>query len=356
MNVGKHVLADTIDPVSRVTTPTTDGADVYFQASHHGAVALYRSDGEQVLGGNRVIGEFVVANGVIAFTNTAPDDPASIRVARTDGSDERVVYEPNQWLTQRREWHELWVDVDGVRSQAWAMAPAAPSSDPPPAVLNIHGGPHGAYGWAYNLLVQLQSAPEWALIIGNPPGSLTYGEEFAQLTHKAWGEADFPHVMAYCDQAVARGLADEDNLAVAGGSYGGYLTCWAVGHTDRFKAACAQRPPTKLDSIFGSSEFGWALMHSCFGAHPWEDPELYRRLSPVTYAESIHTPLRLIGCTEDYRVPMEQVEQLYITLKVLGRPVDLVVFRESHHLVYGGKPWSRVGHAQAVREWLERYL
>jgi dipeptidyl aminopeptidase/acylaminoacyl peptidase len=244
-----------------------------------------------------------------------------------------------------------------VRSQAWLLSPVHQrASGAPPCVLNIHGGPHGAYGWAYNFLVQVQSAPEWALIIGNPPGSLTYGEAFAQLTHKAWGEADFPHVMAYCDEAVKQGLADEDKLAIAGGSYGGFLTTWAIGHTDRFKAACAQRPPTKLDSIFGSSEFGWALMHSCFGVHPWEDPELYRRLSPVTYAERINTPLRLIGCTEDYRVPMEQVEQLYITLKVLGRPVDLVVFRESHHLVYGGKPWSRAGHAQAVREWLERYL
>lgn len=357
-NIGKHVLADTIDPVMSGSTPTADGSDVYFQASHQGEVALYRLGSlEPLLGGKRVIGDFAVAGGVIAFMNTAPDDAASIRVAKADGSAERVVHEPNPWLNDvaPREWRELWVEVDGVSSQAWVMLPPG-EPESPPAVVNIHGGPHGAYGWAFNMLIQVQTPKDAAIVFGNPPGSLTYGEEFTQLTHKAWGEADFPHVMAYCDESVAQGLADPDRLAIAGGSYGGYLTCWAVGHSDRFKAACAQRPPTKLDSIFGSSEFGWALMHTCLGAHPWEDPELYRRLSPLTYAESINTPLRLIGCTEDYRVPMEQVEQLYITLKVLGRPADLVVFRESHHLVYSGKPSNRAAHAEAVHEWLAKYL
>lgn len=362
VNVGKHVLADTVDPVSRNPTPTAVGEDVYVQASGAGAVHVYRYRDdvfERVLAGNRVVGEFAVGGEMLVFTSTAPDDPATIRVCRTDGSGERVLHEPNPWMRERsaRECREFLVTVNGIRSQGWVMLPAEDDvQGPPAAVLNLHGGPHGAYGWAFNMLLRIQSSPEWAVIFGNPPGSLTYGEEFTRLSHKAWGEAEFPVLMAFCDEAVARGWADPDRLGVAGGSYGGFLACWMVGHTDRFKAAVAQRPPTNLTSIHGSSEFGWALAHGCFDAHPWEDPDLFRRLSPLTYAEGITTPLRLIGCTEDYRVPMEQVEQMYITLKTLGRPVDLVVFRESHMLVYHGKPWSRVAHADAIVDWFRRHL
>jgi dipeptidyl aminopeptidase/acylaminoacyl peptidase len=358
-NIGKHVLADTIDPLTRWATPTAHGNDIWFHASHQGEVAVYRlGSPEPVLGGKRVVGEFAVAGEVIAFASTAPDDPASIRVAKTDGTGERVVHEPNPWLrdAKLREWRELWVEAEGVRSQAWVMLPTDPPQEPPPAVLNIHGGPHGAYGWAFNMLIQVQTPSDAAIIFGNPPGSLTYGEDFTQLIHKAWGDADFPAAMAFCDEAVKRGFADPERLGVAGGSYGGFLTTWIVGHTDRFKAAVAQRPPTNLTSIFGSSEFGWALMHSCMGAHPWEDRALFERCSPITYAPNVTTPLRLIACTEDYRVPMEQVEQFYVTLKVLGRPVDMVVFRDSHHLVYSGPPWNRVRHAEAVHDWLAKYL
>ena len=365
-DIGKHVLADTVDPVARSTTPSAWGKDVFFQVSARGATSVYRHSGgdatssELLLGGNRVVGEFVVTAGVVAFTSTAPDDPGSIRVLRLDTGVEQVVHDPNPWLAERAlsQWQEMWVETGGIRSQAWVMLPPDGLDDvsPPPAVLSMHGGPHGAYGWAFNLLLQLLASPGWSVVFGNPPGSLTYGESFAQLTHRAFGEAEHPALMAYCDEAVRRGWADEDRLGVTGGSYGGFLTCWEIGHTGRFKAAVAARPPVNFTSIYGSSEFGWQLLKSCFGADPWEDPALYARMSPLTYAPSISTPLRLVGCTEDYRAPMEQPEQLYVTLKILGREVDLVVFRASHHLIYDGSPWDRVAHADAITEWLSRYL
>jgi dipeptidyl aminopeptidase/acylaminoacyl peptidase len=361
-NVGKHVLADTVDPIGGSSAPTVCGTDVYVQVSINGATHVYvLRDGalSPVLAGNRVIGEFDVAGDLIAFTSTSPTEPGSIRVARRDGTDERVLHEPNPWIAERAvsEFREIWVDVDGVRSQAWVILPPQGIGDePPPCVLSIHGGPHGAYGWAFNLLLQMLAAPGYSVIYGNPPGSLSYGEKFAQLTHRAWGEADFPHAMAYCDEAVAQGWADASRLGVTGGSYGGFLTCWAISHTDRFKAALAARPPTNLTSIFGSSEFGWALMHGCFDVHPWEDRELFARLSPMSYVEKIKTPLRLIACTADLRVPMEQVEQMYISLKVLGREVDMVVFRDSHHLIYTGPPSNRVAHMDAITDWFSRYL
>jgi dipeptidyl aminopeptidase/acylaminoacyl peptidase len=361
-NVGKHVLADTVDPIAGGSTPTASGNDVFVQVSIEGATHVYvLRDGRlsPVIAGDRVIGEFAVAGDVIAFTSTSQTEPASIRVCRRDGSGERVVHDPNPWLAERptSEFEEIWVDVDGVRSQAWViLPPAGVGASPPPCVLSIHGGPHGAYGKAFNLLLQMLAAPGYSVIYGNPPGSLTYGEKFAQLTHRAWGEADFPHVMAYCDEAIERGWADPDKLGVTGGSYGGFLTCWSITHTHRFKSALAARPPTNLTSIFGSSEFGWALMHGCFDAHPWEDRELFARLSPMSYVENIETPLRLIACTDDFRVPMEQVEQMYISLKILDRPVDMVVFRDSHHLIYTGPPMNRVAHMDVMVEWFGRYL
>jgi dipeptidyl aminopeptidase/acylaminoacyl peptidase len=220
----------------------------------------------------------------------------------------------------------------------------------------MHGGPHAAYGWGFNILLQMLAAPGYAVIVANPPGSLTYGETYAQLNHRAWGEAEMPVLHAYLDEAIAQGLADPERLGATGASYGGFLTSWVIGHTNRFKAAVAARGPSNLTSIFGSSEFGWALMHHCFGAHPWEDRELYERLSPISYIENATTPTRFIACTDDYRVPTEQVEQMYISMKVLGRETDFVVFRDSHHLIYSGAPYNRVGHMEAIVEWFGRYL
>jgi dipeptidyl aminopeptidase/acylaminoacyl peptidase len=360
-NVGKHVLADTVDPIAGQTTPTCAGDDVYVQVSEAGKTHVYRyADGswQPVITGDRVIGEFVVAADTIAFTSTSPTEPESIRVCRADGSDERVVHDPNPWMTERSvgTWRDLSVSLDGVQSQAWVMVPPGTHDRPPPGIVSIHGGPHGAYGLAFNLLLQMLSASGYAVILGNPPGSLTYGEEFAQLNHASWGEADFPHVMAYCDEAAAHGLVDPDRLGVTGGSYGGFLTHWAITHTDRFKAAVAARGVSNLTSIYGSSEFGWALMARCIPGEPWEEPELYRRLSPITYVADASTPTRFISCTEDFRVPTEQVEQMYIAMKRLGRDVDMVVFRDSHHLIYSGPPWNKVAHMEAILDWFTEKL
>ena len=335
---------------------------MWVQLSDKGTVSVARvrnGSAEPVLTGNRVIGEFDVAGDTLVFTSTDPGEAQTIRVASVDGSDERVLHDPNPWLGELTlsECREIWVNVDGVDSQAWAFLPPGGVGDtPPPALISCHGGPHGAYGWAFNVLLQLNAAKGWTVIMGNPPGSLSYGEKFTQLTHRAWGEADFPHVMAYVDQAIADGIADPARLGIFGGSYGGYLTLWSICQTDRFKAAVSQRGVANLETVFSSSEFGWELMRGCFDCHPFDDPELFRRLSPVNHVQQITTPLRLVGCTGDQRVAMEQVEQMYIALKVMGRPVDMVVFREGHSLVYHGKPWSRVEHARITAEWFERHL
>ena len=212
VNVGKHILADTVDPIAGGSTPMARGEDVWVQLSDKGAVSVARvRDGsvEPVLTGNRVIGEFDVAGEVLVFTHTDPGEAQTIRVASIGDTDERVLHDPNPWLSELTlsECREIWVNVDGVDSQAWAFLPPGGVGDtPPPALMSCHGGPHGAYGWAFNVLLQLNAAKGWTVIMGNPPGSLSYGEKFTQLTHSAWGEADFPHVMAYIDHAIDAGV------------------------------------------------------------------------------------------------------------------------------------------------------
>jgi dipeptidyl aminopeptidase/acylaminoacyl peptidase len=226
-----------------------------------------------------------------------------------------------------------------------------------PTVLYIHGGPHAAYGWSFPFVFQVLAGAGYAVVYCNPPGSQTYSEEFSGRVCRAWGEADFPCFMALVDRAIEAGIADPDRLGVAGASYGGFSTLWAITHTERFKAAVSMRPVSAAQGFYGSSDIGWSFGASEMGAEPWEDPAAYERLSPTTYLDRVTTPLRLIAGTGDLRTPAEQAEQVFIRLRKMGREVDLVVFNgESHGMVVQGKPWNRVRHMRAVREWFDRYL
>jgi dipeptidyl aminopeptidase/acylaminoacyl peptidase len=196
-----------------------------------------------------------------------------------------------------------------------------------------------------------------AVVFCNSPGSQTYEQEFAASLTGRWGELDFPVWMKLVDKAIADGFADPERLGVSGASYGGFSTLWVIGHTDRFRAAISMRPVADLQAFYGSSDIGWNFGEHSFGAEPWEDPELFRRLSPITYVDRMTTPLRIIASTGDLRTPLEQAEQVYIRLLKMGREVDLVIFAgEPHAIVVAGKPWNRVRHMRAVTEWWAKHL
>jgi dipeptidyl aminopeptidase/acylaminoacyl peptidase len=299
--------------------------------------------------------------GVLAFTSCSPDDPLSLRVADLDGGRERVLFEPNPWLRQERSLgslRRLDVQHGGTDVEGWALLPPGhEDGQRVPTLLYIHGGPHAAYGWSFHLVFQILAGAGYAVVVCNPPGSQSYSEQFARCLRGAWGELDFPYFMTLVDTAVEAGFADPDRLGVGGASYGGYSTLWTITHTDRFKAAVSMRPVSNLLGFYGSGDIGWNFGAASLGAEPWEDPELYQRLSPVTYVERVATPLRLIGGTADLRTPLEQAENIFVRLRKLGRPVDLVIFSgESHAMVVQGKPWNRVRHMEAVLEWFDRHL
>ncbi|HYW26114.1 MAG TPA: S9 family peptidase [Terriglobales bacterium] len=357
------VLGDTIGG-REAMGPTCHDAWWYFEVGDRGAVHLYRArpgqPPELVIGGRRLNVFSSIAAGTVAFLSTAADDPVTLRAADIDGGRERVLFEPNPWMRDVALGTLRPLDLEHGEEiiDAWALLPPeAVEGKPQPTILFIHGGPHAAYSWSFPFVFQVLAGAGYAVVFCNPPGSQTYSEEFAGRVCRAWGEADFPFFMALVDRAVEAGIADPDRLGVAGASYGGFSTLWTITHTDRFRAAVSMRPVSALGAFYGSSDIGWSFGAHEMGAEPWEDPSVYERLSPVTYLDRVTTPLRLIAGTGDLRTPAEQAEQVFIRLRKMGREVDLVVFHgESHAVVVQGKPWNRVRHLRAVREWFDRHL
>ncbi|HET8587890.1 MAG TPA: S9 family peptidase, partial [Candidatus Limnocylindria bacterium] len=226
-----------------------------------------------------------------------------------------------------------------------------------PLIVQIHGGPHAMYGHAMFHEMQLLAARGYAVALGNPRGSVGYGEEFAATTCGRWGESDMPDVMAMLDAALALGWVDEDRLGVTGGSYGGYLTNWIVGHTDRFRAAVTQRCVANFHSFFGTSDIGYDFGEHEFGGVPWADSAKLLTYSPISYADKITTPLLIIHAEQDLRCPIEQAEQMFTALRYLDREVEFVrIPEENHDLSRNGTPSRRLARLHHLTGWFEQHM
>lgn len=247
---------------------------------------------------------------------------------------------------------EIGVTSDaGARLQGWVMRPAGAEGDLP-AVLEIHGGPRSMYGWSFFMEFQVLCASGFAVVYGNPRGSLGYGREFSAAVATDWGGGDYRDLTAILDEAIACGGLDADRLGVAGGSYGGYMTLWMISHTDRFKAAVSMRCLSNFASFFGTSDLGWWLVDEDVEARPWEDLPKLMEHSPITYVDRIHTPLLLMHSDQDLRCPISEAEQVFSALKYLGREVRLMRFEgQSHELSRSGHPRSRVIRLNAIAGW-----
>jgi dipeptidyl aminopeptidase/acylaminoacyl peptidase len=228
-----------------------------------------------------------------------------------------------------------------------------------PALLNVHGGPASQYGHGFFDEFQVYAGAGYAVVYVNPRGSQGYGEAFARAVVGDWGGGDYTDIMAGLDEALRRyDFIDPDRLGVMGGSYGGFMTSWIVGHTDRFKAACSERAVNTLWSMFGTSDIGhyFPELHSG-GPPPWEDLRWYLERSPLSYAKDIRTPLLIVHSEDDLRCPMEQAEQLFVALKRLGRPVRFVRFPdEDHDLSRTGRPRHRLARFRILLDWFGAHL
>lgn len=240
----------------------------------------------------------------------------------------------------------------------WLMRPTAP---PPPGgyplILYIHGGPHTQYGWAFMHEFQCLAGRGFAVLYTNPRGSRGYGNAHAGAIRGDWGGPDYRDVMAAVEGAAALPEIDADRLGVTGGSYGGYMTNWIIGHTDRFRAAVTQRSVVNLHSMGGTCDFSFADSEY-FGGNSWSAPERFHAQSPLSHLEGVQTPLLIIHSEGDLRCPIEQAEQLFAALKNLGKEVEFIRFpREANHgLSRSGPPDLRLARLGFIAGWMERHL
>jgi dipeptidyl aminopeptidase/acylaminoacyl peptidase len=200
-------------------------------------------------------------------------------------------------------------------------------------------------------------------VYSNPRGSSGYSEDEGRAIRgpieggPGWGTADYEDIMAVVDAALDRyDFCDPDRLGVMGGSYGGFMTSWIVGHNDRFKAACSERAVNNWFSMQGSSDLGY-VFKGYFGAFAHEEPEAWLKHSPITYASKITTPLLILHSETDLRCPIEQAEQLFAVLRLLRRDVEFVRFpAEGHELSRSGSPLHRVRRFEIILDWFDRKL
>ena len=223
-------------------------------------------------------------------------------------------------------------------------------------MLEVHGGPHAAYGNAFFHEFQVLAGRGYAVLYLNPRGSHGYGDRFVQACIGDWGGDDYLDLMAGVDHALELGWADPKRVYVTGGSYGGFMTNWIVGHTDRFRAAVTQRSISNNISAFGTSDIGWHFWEAEHRATPWENAGKLVERSPLTYVKNVRTPLLILHAERDFRCPIEQAEQLFVALKMLGKEAVFVRYQDDNHdLTRGGKPRNRIDHCRRIVDWFDAH-
>ena len=254
---------------------------------------------------------------------------------------------------------EVWyTSFDGKRIQAWLQKPPAFDAQKKyPLILDIHGGPHTAYGYVFDHEFQWMAAKGYVVLYPNPRGSTSYGQEFGNIIQYRYPGDDYKDLMAGVDEVIKRGYIDTNKLGVTGGSGGGLLTNWTIGQTTRFAAAVSQRDIANWADWWYSADFT-LFQPNWFKAPPFEDPEDYKARSPITYIKNVKTPLMLILGESDYRTPPGAGgEEMFRALKFRKIPTVMVRFpNESHELSRSGQPWHRVERLEHIVGWFDHWL
>ena len=347
-----------------------DGSAIVVAAEDQGSLGVYRvpvagGPVTRIVAGERVVTGFSMSRDgrTIAFAASEPDSPAEIFVCGADGGGEKRITDLNRdWMREvtlsRPERFRF--ERAGMTVDAWIMKPFGwkPGARYP-LLLNVHGGPHAQYGYPFLDEFQVQVGAGYAVLYTNPRGSQGYGEAFTQAVVGDWGGGDVADVLAGLDEALGRyDWIDPARLGLLGGSYGGFVTSWIVGHSTRFKAACSERAVNSHVTMFGSSDIGHLFnVGELGGVLPWENMAKYLERSPLTYARDITTPLLIIHSEDDLRCPIGEAEQLFIALKTLRREVVFVRFPdENHELSRSGKPRHRLERFRIILDWFAKYV
>ncbi|HEV7520186.1 MAG TPA: S9 family peptidase [Candidatus Angelobacter sp.] len=350
---------------------SADGNAVVVSTAREGRANLIQvetSSGKisEITNGNQAVERFRAnkdASGLLALisTPTSIGDLFWIDRAHTSAQPRQLTHINDKLFSQLNLTapEEIWyTSFDGKKIHGWIQKP--PDFDPSkkyPLILNIHGGPHSAYGFVFDHEFQWMAAKGYVVLYPNPRGSTSYGQQFGNIIQYHYPGDDFRDLMLGVDEVLKRGYIDPKKLGVTGGSGGGLLTNWVVGHTDRFAAAVAQRDIASWAAWWYTADFT-LFQPSWFKAPPFQDPQDYVNRSPITYIEKVHTPLMLVLGEADFRTPPGAGgEEMFRALKFLKRPAIMVRFPgESHELSRSGQPWHRVERLEHIVGWFDKYL
>ncbi len=348
---------------------SADGTSLHFVATVGGNAHLYvvSADGtaapKALTSGRKVITDFSVGGETIVVGAMNSTEPTDLYVISGDGDQMTRLTDLNRDFIASKSLVEAelidFASFDGQATQAWLQPPAGfdPSaSETYPLVVSIHGGPHGAYGEAYHHSFQTFASHGYFVLYVNPRGSQGYGEEFAYQCIGDWGGGDYKDIMAALDHVIERGRVDTNRLYSWGASYGGFMTTWMAGQTDRFAAICSVIPVTDLISFHGTSDIGHYFAPFEMGGQPWEVRDRYVTMSPITHAANVTSPILLVHHENDLRCPISQSEQYFVTLKAMGKEVEFLRIAEaSHGIVPPARAHAEVIGLEAALDWFARW-
>ncbi len=362
--VGNYAIADQRAGLSNITVRWPDGGEwIYFLLTVQGATHLYRvsSSGvvEPLVEEKAVVFEYsATATGDLLYGKAGPSNPGDL-YHRSGGVTTRLTalnsWLNDRWLAQPQEyWYE---GLEGAKVHAWVMDP--PQIEPEkkyPLVLQVHCS---MFSWDFSHEFQIMAGCGYVVAYFNQRGTTAgYGQAWTRASEGDQGGKDYQEIMVGLDDLLIRKpYIDTSRMGVTGGSCGGFMTNWIVGHNDRFRAAVTQRSITNQISFFGCSDIGPECTRGETSGDPWSNIESIWRQSPLAYAANIRTPLLIIHSDEDHRCALEQAEQLFAALRWMNREVELVIFEgENHGLSRGGRPGNRIERLRRIVGWFQRYL
>jgi dipeptidyl aminopeptidase/acylaminoacyl peptidase len=369
--IGEGIASDQHPPRGGGEQPlgwSADGKAVVVMAAREGASLLLRVDvatGEQKeltpRGHDLIAGTATPDGRMWAVTLGSPDRPGDLYLVDATSGTRRKLVAPNDALLDGvtlGSVEEIWYpSFDGTRIQGWIVKP--PGFDPTqkyPAVLEIHGGPHTAYGVGFFHEFHALANAGYVVLYTNPRGSTSYGWEFANIIQYRYPGDDARDLLAGVDELVSRGYVDDKRIGVTGGSGGGLLTNWIVTQTNRFAVAITQRCVSEWATMMYSADFAMFEPY-WFRGQPFEVPEEYANMSPAKYVDKIETPLMVIHSEEDWRTPIGQGEIMFRALKYRKKPTVMVRFPgENHELSRSGMPSRRVQNQEHIRRWFDHWL
>lgn len=351
---------------------SADSKEVFFGATSDASYQIYRVPADGSAEPRALAGEkahiysfsYAAREGIFAFAKSTPLIPGDVFIQAINESNEasRQVTSLNQdWL---KGYHLSEPEVVTARSlddkvdvEGWLIKPPGfDAGSKYPLVLEIHGGPHTAYGYSFYFEFQMLAGQGQVVLYPNPRGSVGYDKYYQTAIHNDWGNHDYNDIMAVVDKVIEQGYIDTARLGVTGGSYGGYMTNWIIGHTDRFKAALTQRCVTNMVTMYTLSDISFGFVESEFEGDIWTNPLIWER-SPIAHANKVKTPTLMLHSEADFRCPIEQAEEFYFALKRNGCEVELVrTPDEDHNLSRNGSPDHRIGRLRRIKEWFEKRL